>query len=95
MYVEEHRVWSEAGIWIPLKGDRKRERSILGVFPIIGDAKHGYQIDITDLLSDPSLGWYYFPGGQKAPELNVVEGTKQLNGAVIYPLEITMTSKTE
>lgn len=91
MYMEEHRIWSEAGIWIPLNGDRKLERNILGVFPIIEGSKHGYQIDITELLSDPSLGWYYFPRGQKAPELNELVGTKQLDGEVMVKFDLGMS----
>lgn len=88
IYMEEHRIWSEAGIWIPLNGDRKLERNILGVFPIVGGGEHGYRIDITDLLSDPSLGWHYFPGGQKVPELNEVVGTKQLDGELMVKFHL-------
>ncbi|WP_108424506.1 zinc-dependent metalloprotease [Flagellimonas amoyensis] len=93
IYMEEHRIWSEAGIWIPLNGDRKLERNILGVFPIIEGSKHGYQIDITDLLSDPSLGWYYFPDGQKAPELNELVGTKQLDGEVMVKFHLGISKE--
>lgn len=93
IYMEEHRIWSEAGIWIPLNGDRKLERNILGVFPIVGEPKHGYRIDITDLLSDPSLGWYYFPSGRKAPELNELVGTKQLDGEVMVKFHLGMSKE--
>ncbi|MBA4744535.1 MAG: zinc-dependent metalloprotease [Muricauda sp.] len=93
IYMEEHRIWSEAGIWIPLNGDRKLERNILGVFPILGDSSLVYRIDLTDVLFDSSLGWEYFPSGQKAPELNVVEGTKQLNGEVMVKVHLGMSKK--
>jgi len=93
IYMEEHRIWSEAGIWIPLNGDRKLERNILGVFPILGDHSNEFRIDLTDLLSDPSLGWEYFPSGKMVPELNELEGTKQLGGEIMIKVNLGMSKE--
>lgn len=93
IYMEEHRIWSETGIWLPLNGDRKLERNILGVFPVLRPQATAYRIDITDLLADGSLGWNNFPTGPKVPSLNGLEGTKQTKGEVMVKFNLGLAKK--
>lgn len=93
IFMEESRIWSEAGTWISLYGDRKLERNILGVFPIVEDNVNEYRIEITDILSDGSLGWENFPLGSKIQGLSWVEGVKHMKEEVMIKFTLGLANE--
>ncbi len=48
---------SKAGVLIPMYNDIKVRSHILGRFPILGDTKGPYSIDVSDLFMDDDLSW--------------------------------------
>lgn len=55
--MEEHWVWSETGVWIPLKVGPKQERNVLGVFPVLEEDRQGCRIEITSALLGEDVAW--------------------------------------
>jgi len=88
MYLEESRIWSETGIWLPVQDDPKLERNVLGVFPIMEEATTSYRFDITDLLFDRSLGWEVLNDEQAVPSLAKVTGTKRMKEEVMIQVQV-------
>ncbi|MDF0709055.1 zinc-dependent metalloprotease [Flagellimonas okinawensis] len=88
MYLEEPRIWSETGIWLPVQDDPKLERNVLGVFPIVEADVNGYRFDITDMLFDRSLGWEVLNDEPPVPSLAKVIGTKQLGDEVMVKIQM-------
>lgn len=88
MYLEEPRIWSETGIWLPVQDDPKLERNVLGVFPIMEEATTSYRFDITDLLFDRSLGWEVLNDEPAVPSLTKVTGTKRMKDEVMIQVQV-------
>ncbi len=88
IFLEEPRIWSETGIWLPVNGDPKLERNVLGVFPIEQEHANGFRFDITDLLFDGSVGWKWLSDAPKVAGLTRVVATKRLHDEVMIKLHI-------
>lgn len=86
--LEEHRIWSETGIWIAIQNDPNLEKNILGVFPILEKSGSGYRFDITDMLFDRSLGWEVISKEPMVPYLNKVIDTKWLKNELMVKLQL-------
>ncbi|TMU50748.1 zinc-dependent metalloprotease [Flagellimonas algicola] len=83
--MEEHRIWSESGIWIPLKEDKSLEKNIMGIFPMLkghGESR-GCRIDITDILLGSTIAWKRARGGPLVSNMSQILDHKNSGHKVI------------
>jgi len=73
IFMEEHRIWSETEVWIPLKATPKLERNILGVFPILEEDREGYRIEITDIVLGQAMDWKHRSSSSMVPGLSIIQ----------------------
>lgn len=93
MYLEEPRIWSETGIWLPVQDNPKLEKNILGIFPIMEEGTTSYRFDITDMLFDRSLGWQVLNDEPPVPSLAKVTGTKRMMDEVMIQVQVGRQSE--
>ncbi|MBO0340211.1 zinc-dependent metalloprotease [Flagellimonas profundi] len=87
IYLEEHRVWSEAGIWIPLRSDPTLEKVVLAVFPMGEDREAVYRLDVTELFWGDGMGWAHVPDTPKIPSLTKVVDTRYLKDELMVKVQ--------
>jgi len=80
IYMEQHRIWSETGVWIPLKAAPKLDKLILGVFPILEDDGKGYGIEVTDAFLGKGMAWEHRTTASMVPELSRVQEVRSRGG---------------
>ncbi|UBZ14480.1 zinc-dependent metalloprotease [Flagellimonas marinaquae] len=83
--LEEHRIWSEMGIWIPLEEDASLKKNVLAIFPISNERRDtgGYWIDITGFLLEKTVMWTPGFGETLYPNLSYIEDRADMEGQVI------------
>ncbi|MEE1963962.1 zinc-dependent metalloprotease [Allomuricauda taeanensis] len=87
VYMEEHKIWSETGIWLGVSDNPNWETNVLGVFSIQEEHDRGYRFDITDMLFDTSLGWATLSSAPTVPSLSKLIGTKQLDDEIMIKIQ--------
>ncbi|WP_129655941.1 MULTISPECIES: zinc-dependent metalloprotease [Flagellimonas] len=93
IYLEEPRIWSETGIWLPVGNDPDVESNILGVFDIMEENEARFRINITDILFDGSLGWETLSNAPNVPKLTGVVGTKVMGDEVVVKVHLGQQKK--
>lgn len=93
LYLEQRRVWSETGIWIPLEGNPSLEKRVLGIVPILDTTERGYRIDLTDVLFDDGVVWKNRSGGNKVTALTTVMAFWNREGELIVKTHLGLEHK--
>lgn len=93
LYLEQPRVWSEMGIWLPLNGDISLERIFLGEFPIMEYDGNAYRIDMTSVVLDGSIPWQHMSSLPRLGHLSEVVGAKHKEGELIVQTKIGLSKE--
>lgn len=76
IYMEEHRIWSETGVWIPLKAAPNLDKHILGAFTILKENGKGFRIEVTDAFLEEGVVWEHRSSAALVPELSRIQEVK-------------------
>ena len=90
IFLEERRIWSEIGTWIPLKGTKSVEKNILGIFPILETTSDGFQIDVTELLLGSSVAWPHGPDSPPIRDLSRILDIKNMGQEVMVKTNMAL-----
>ncbi|MBC74294.1 MAG: hypothetical protein CMH47_18905 [Muricauda sp.] len=91
IFMEEQRVWSETGVWIPIKDAPKLQKNILGIFPILEEDGEGYRIEVTSVLLGEEVVWEHTSSAGKVPGWTRVQKARNSGDEVMVKLSLGLT----